>query len=108
MPCDAGGALAMRSGEQHGLNVIVVREQQRLDRSDRPMQAGSEIFRQRLPMREACSSKVMGRRCERGATTRSTSPSYRESSVINVDRVFPARGAKWSASAARFGNCWPW
>ena len=52
MPCDAAGALAIRSGEQHGLNVIVVIDQQPLDRSGRPMQAGSEIFRQRLPMRE--------------------------------------------------------
>ena len=52
MPCDAAGALAIRSGEQHGLNVIVVIDQQRLDRSGRPMQAGSEIFRQRLPMWE--------------------------------------------------------
>ena len=52
MPGDAAGALAIRSGEQHGLNVIVVMDQQSLDRSGRPMQAGSEIFRQRLPMRE--------------------------------------------------------
>ena len=52
MPCDAAGALAIRSGEQHGLNVIVVIGSAALDRSGRPMQAGSEIFRQRLPMRE--------------------------------------------------------
>ena len=52
MPCDAAGALAIRSGEQHGLDVTVVTFQQPLDRSGRPMQAGSEIFRQRLAMRE--------------------------------------------------------
>ena len=52
MPCDAARALAIRSGEQHGLNVIVVTHQQSLDRSGRSMQAGCEIFRQRLPMRE--------------------------------------------------------
>ena len=108
MPCDAAGALAIRSGEQHGLNVIVVIDQQRLDRSGRPMQAGSEIFRQRLPMREDLPLKGDGTAPGKGATTRSTSPSYRESSVINVDLVFPTSGARWSASAARFGNCRPW
>ena len=51
-PANPPGALAIRSGDQDGLNVIVVIDQQRLDRSDRPMQAGSEILRQRLPMRE--------------------------------------------------------
>ena len=106
MPCDAAGALAIRSGDQHGLNVIVVIYQQHLDRSGRPMQAGSEIFRQRLPMRE--DLPLEGDGPAPGATARSTSPSYRESSVINVDRVFPTSGARWSASAARFGNCRPW
>jgi hypothetical protein len=37
MPRDAAGARAIRSGEQYGLNVIVVTHQQSLDRSDRPM-----------------------------------------------------------------------
>ena len=108
MPCDAAGALAIRSGEQHGLNVIVVIDQQSLDRSGRPMQAGSEIFRQRLPMREDLPLEGDGPALGEGATARSTSPSYRESSVINVDLVFPTSGAKCLASAARFGNCWPW
>jgi hypothetical protein len=52
MPYEPVGARAIRSGEQHGLDVAVVTFQQSLDRSGRPMQAGSEIFRQRLPMRE--------------------------------------------------------
>jgi hypothetical protein len=56
---------------------------------------------------KTCPSKVMDRRWDKGATARSTSPSCRESSVINVDLVFPANGAKWSASALRLGNCWP-
>jgi hypothetical protein len=51
-PANPTGALAIRSGDQDGLNVMVVIDQQRLDRSDRPMRAGSEILRQRLPMRE--------------------------------------------------------
>jgi hypothetical protein len=100
------GGLAIRSGDQHGLNVIVVLDQQSLDRSGRPMQAGSEIFSQRLPMREDLplegDGPATGEKGD-GAFDIAVVPG-----VINVDLVFPTSGAKCRASAARFGNCRPW
>ena len=108
MPCDAAGALAIRSGEQHGLNVIVVLiSSPSTDLAGR-CRRGARYSASAFRCGKTCPSKVMGRRREKGATARSTSPSYRESSVINVDLVFPTSGAKCLASAARFGNCWPW
>ena len=63
MPCDAARALAIRSGEQHGLNVIVVISQQHLDRSDLTgrCRRGARYVASAFRCGKTCPSKVMGR-----------------------------------------------